>query len=67
MRRAVVDDPEHAAGVVIGGAGHDLLDEAVEGGLAAAVLTTTEDAGPMHIERRQVRVYSCSTFIGEPG
>ena len=54
MRRAVVDDPEHAARVVIGGAGHDLLDEAVEGGLAAAVLTTTEDAGPMHIERRQV-------------
>ena len=54
MRRAVVDDPEHAARVVIGGAGHDLLDEAVEGGLAAAVLTTTEDAGSMHIERRQV-------------
>ena len=31
-----------------------MCSKAVEGGLAAAVLTTTEDAGPMHIERRQV-------------
>ena len=54
VRGAVVDDPEHAPGVPVGGGGHDLLDEATEGRDARVGLTASDNVGPVHVEGRQV-------------
>ena len=54
VRRAVVDDPEHAAGVPIGRTCHDLLDQTVEGGYPGSGLAASKESGLMHIQGGQV-------------
>jgi len=50
VRRTVVDNPEHTAGIVVRRASHDLLDQAVEGSDAVLRLTATEDPGVVDIQ-----------------
>ncbi len=54
MRRAVVNDPEHPAGLVIGGLRHDLLHQAVKRFDARFRLATTEEFGTLNIECSEV-------------
>jgi hypothetical protein len=42
------------AGVAVGGFGHDLGDEPIEGIDAGGLLATAEDLCPMNVECRQV-------------
>jgi hypothetical protein len=54
MRRAVVEDPEHAARVAIRKLAHDLGDEPTEGLDAGGFLAAPEDLGAVHVEGGQV-------------
>ena len=54
VRRAVVDDPEHAPRVAIGRTRHDLLDQAVEWGDPGGGLAAAKEPGLMHIQGGQV-------------
>lgn len=54
MSRAIVNDPEHTAGLVIGGPGHDLLDQTVKWGDAAAGFAAAKDPSLMDIQSGQV-------------
>jgi hypothetical protein len=54
VRRAVIDDPEHAPSGSIGFLGHDLLDEAIEGLDASGFLTAAEDLGVMDVPGGEV-------------
>lgn len=54
MSRAIVDNPEHAARFVIGGAGHDLLDQTVKRGDAAAGFAAAKNPSLMDIQSGQV-------------
>ena len=54
MGGAVVDDPEHAPGGGVGCAGHDLVDEPVEGVDAGGGLAAAEYLGAVHIPGGQV-------------
>src|SRR3989339_1481840 len=54
MRRAVVHDPEDTARLGVGGLGHDLVYQTVEGRDAGASLATPEDLGAVHVPRRQI-------------
>ena len=52
--RAIVDNPEHAAGLVVGGPGHDLLDQTVKRSDTVMGLAAAEDTGLMDIQSSQV-------------
>ena len=54
MRRAVVNDPENPAGLVLGRWRHDLLHQAVKRFAARFRLATTEELGTVNIERGEV-------------
>ena len=54
VRRAVVDDPEHAARVTIGRTRHDVLDQPVEGGDPGGGFAAAKESGVMHIQGGQV-------------
>ena len=54
MRGAVVDNPEHAPGVVVGRARHDLFDETVKRGHAGAGFAAAEYASVVNIECGQI-------------
>ena len=54
MRRAVIDNPEHAAGIIIRRACHDLVDQAIEGIDASAAFTAAEDSGSVYIQSRYI-------------
>lgn len=54
MRGAVVQDPEHAAGIPVRGFGHDLGDEAIERFDARGFFATSKDLGTMDIKGSQV-------------
>lgn len=54
MRRAVIDNPEYAAGLIVGRACHDLVDQAIERVDASAALTAAEDSGSMYIQCRHI-------------
>ena len=54
MCRTVVHDPEDATGVVIRRTHHHLLDETVKGCDAILRFATTEDFGPVDVQRCDV-------------
>lgn len=54
MGGAVIHDPEHPARIAVRRLGHDLGDKAVERLNAGGRLASSEDLGPVHIERGQV-------------
>ena len=54
VRGAVVDDPEDAPGLPVGGGGHDPLDQATEGRDSRLRLTASDNLGPVHVEGREV-------------
>ena len=72
VRGPVIDDPEDAASVPMRRAGHDLIDEPVEGLDAGRRFAASDDGGVMYIERGQVRP-SAPAFVfvfnahGPPG
>src|SRR5262245_41633126 len=49
MRGAVVHDPEHVAGRLVGFLAHDITHEARDGRNAVLRFTTSEDLGAVHI------------------
>src|ERR1700680_2755405 len=53
VRRAVINNPEHAAGVVIGRPCHDLLHQTIKGSDTIFGLTTSEDSGVVDIQARK--------------
>jgi len=55
MRRAVVENPEHAAGLVIRRLGHDLRNQAVEWLDAGLFLAAAEEFCAMDVQGGQVR------------
>ena len=50
MGGTVVDDPEHAACIVVRGARHHLLDQTIKGRDPVFSLATTKDPGVMHVQ-----------------
>ena len=54
VRRAVVDDPEDATGVVVGRSCHDLFNQPIERGNAILGFTAPEDSSVMHIQCRDI-------------
>ena len=50
MGGTVVDNPEHAACVVVRGARHHLLDQTIKGRDPVFSLATTKDPGVMHVQ-----------------
>jgi hypothetical protein len=63
MGRAVINDPKHAAGIVIGWACHDLIDKPVKRSNTSATLTATKDTCPVDIECGQVSPGSTSFVL----
>lgn len=54
MGGAVVNDPEHAAGVAVRGLVHDLCDKAIEWVDAGSFLATAEDLRSVNVECGQI-------------
>lgn len=55
VRTAIVNDPENAAGVVVGRASHDLFHQTIKGRDAGSCFAAAKDAGVMNIESGDVR------------
>ncbi len=64
LRGSIVDDPEDPAGVVIGGLGHDLGDQAVKGGNPGRLLTATQQFEAMNIEGSQTSPGAAAILCG---
>ena len=54
MRGTIIDDPEHAAGLGIGGLVHHPIDQMVKGDNAALRLAVAEEFGAMDIQGRHI-------------
>lgn len=68
MGGAVIYDPEHPTRLAVWGLGHDLGDEAVKRLDAGGRLASSEDFGPVHVERGQVGPRSAADiFMFHPG
>src|SRR5215470_7677364 len=52
--RAIIYDPEHTAGIMVGRSGHDLLDEAIKRIDAILGFAAPEDSGMMDIQTRYI-------------
>ena len=50
VSRAIIYDPEHTAGIIVGRSGHDLLDEAIKRIDAILGFATTEDSRMMDVQ-----------------
>jgi hypothetical protein len=50
VRRAVVNDPEDAAGIMIRRSRHDLIDQSIEGCNAVFGFTAAEDSSVVHVQ-----------------
>ena len=54
MSRAIIYDPEHTAGIIVGRSGHDLLDEAIKRIDAILGFAATEDSRVMDVPTRNL-------------
>ena len=54
VSRAIIYDPEHSAGIIVGRSGHDLLDEAIKGIDAILGFAATEDSRMMDVQTRDI-------------
>jgi len=54
MSGAIIYDPEHPAGILVGRSGHDLLDEAIKRIDAILGFAATEDSGVMDVQPRNI-------------
>src|SRR5271154_3688037 len=63
MGTSVVDDPEDAPGVVVGRAGHDLLNKTVKRRNACGRFAAAKDTGMMNVECSDVGPRSATTIL----
>lgn len=54
VSRAIIYDPEHTAGIIVGRSGHDLLDEAIKRIDAILGFAATEDSRVMDVQTRNI-------------
>jgi len=54
VSRAIIYDPEHPAGIIVGRSGHDLLDEAIKRIDAILGFAATEDSRVMNVQTRNI-------------
>jgi hypothetical protein len=54
VSRAIIYDPEHTAGILVGRSGRDLLDEAIQRIDAILGFAATEDSRVMNVQTRNI-------------
>ncbi|HTT18126.1 MAG TPA: hypothetical protein VMG82_04230 [Candidatus Sulfotelmatobacter sp.] len=54
VSRAIIYDPEHTAGIIVGRSGHDLLDQAIKRIDAILGFAATEDSRMMDVQTRDI-------------